>query len=331
MFKVVALLRPDGKWQSMNHVFKSGAWEWHEFLPGETEGLKKLAMERGSYNINSWIKKSAEMNTNSVVIDTFYKGAEWIAGSLVFKQDLVEKDDNHVFHFFLAEKFMITSDLDFSVLGERDYNLMRIQMGNCENAIEGFSVLLGEITTSSLIEIDPFEVRLNDLFWKMKKENSTSILEEIYQCRHELLVLKHLMIPLKEIRIGMEEAFGNIAAEKPEYKRTCLKIDRGFAVINEYQAEIDTLIKLEEVVSTHRGNEIMKTLTVLTTLFTPITALGALWGMNFVNMPELEWKYGYVFALGLTALSTIGLYIVLRTKGWSGDILRGKKRYSFFK
>ncbi|WP_082036077.1 magnesium transporter CorA family protein [Bacillus sp. B-jedd] len=323
--------RTDGKWQDMNHIFKNGAWEWHEFLPGEEEGLNKLALEKASYNISGWIKKSAEMNTNSIVIDTFYKGAEWIAGSLVFKQDLSEKEDNHVFHFFLAEKFMVTSGLDFSVLGERDYNLMRVQMGNCDNALEGFSVLLGEITTSSLIEIDPFEVRLNDLFWKVKKENSIGILEEVYQCRHELLVLKHLMIPLKEIKIAMEEAFAEKASGKAEYKRTCLKIERGFNVINEYQAEIDTLIKLEEVVSSHRGNEIMKTLTVLTTLFTPITALGALWGMNFRNMPELEWKYGYVFALALTAISTLVLYIVLRKKGWSGDILRGKKRNSFFK
>lgn len=315
----------------MKHVFKSGAWEWHEFLHGEIKGLLKLAEEKSTYDIRRWIEKSTSMNTNSIMVDTFHIGSEWVAGSLVFKQDLDNKDDYHYFHFFVAEKFMITSGLDFDVLGRKDYNLLKEQMGNADSALEGFSVLLGEITTSSLLEIDPFEVKLNDLFWKVKKENSTGLLEEIYHARHELLVLKHLMIPLQEIKIAIEEAFGDRASGKPEYRRACLKIERGFKIANEYQAEIDTLIKLEEVVSSHRGNEIMKTLTVLTTLFTPITALGALWGMNFRNMPELEWKYGYVFAIGLVVLSTLILYIVLKRKGWSGDILRGKKRNSFFK
>ncbi len=318
-------------WREVKHVFKDGAWEWHEFSQGDTEGLKKLAREKVSYDLYQWIEKSASMQTNSIMVDTFHKGSEWVAGSLVFKQDLDDKDDFHYFHFFVAENFMITSGLNFEVLGKKDYPLLKKQMGNGDNALEGFSVLLGEITTGSLMEIDPFEEQLNDLFWRMKKENSTSVLEEIYHYRHELLVLKHLMIPLQEIKIAMEEAFGERATGKQEYRRTCLKIERGFKIANEYQAEIDTLIKLEEVVSTHRGNEIMKTLTVLTTLFTPITALGALWGMNFRNMPELEWKYGYVFAIGLVVLSTLVLYIVLKRKGWSGDILRGKKRNSFFK
>ncbi|WP_082686970.1 magnesium transporter CorA family protein [Bacillus sp. FJAT-27445] len=315
----------------MKHVFKDGAWTWHEVPPGETRGLKELARENASYHLEGWIKKIKEMNTNNIIVDTFHEGKEWIAGTLVFKQDLKEKEDYHYFHFCIAENFMITVGLDFNVLGEKDYTLIKEQMGNSGNAIEGFSVLLGELTTSSLLEIDPFEVKLNDLFWKVKNENSTGLLEEIYHARHELLVLKHLMIPLQEIRIAMEEAFGDRAAGKPEYKRACLKIERGFKLASEYQSEIDTLIKLEEVVSSHRGNEIMKTLTVLTTLFTPITALGALWGMNFRNMPELEWKYGYVFAIALVVISTLILYIVLKGKGWSGDILRGKKRNSFFK
>ena len=88
---------------------------------------------------------------------------------------------------------------------------------------------------------------------------------------------------------------------------------------------------LEEVVSTHRGNEIMKTLTVLTALFTPLMALSALWGMNFEAMPELKWKYGYLIAITLIAVSTLAIYLYLRMKGWMGDILTGRKKNSFFK
>ncbi|MER2141826.1 MAG: CorA family divalent cation transporter, partial [Priestia megaterium] len=88
---------------------------------------------------------------------------------------------------------------------------------------------------------------------------------------------------------------------------------------------------LEEVVSTHRGNEIMKALTLLTAISTPLTAFGALWGMNFKGMPELDWKFGYVYALILIVLSTVAIYLYLRMKGWTGDLLKGRKKNSFFK
>ena len=83
------------------------------------------------------------------------------------------------------------------------------------------------------------------------------------------------------------------------YKQTHVKLERGLQLVKEYQEELDTMIHLQEVVSSHRGNEIMKALTVLTAVSTPLTALGALWGMNFKYMPELEWKYSYLIALYL--------------------------------
>ncbi|HLM76743.1 MAG TPA: magnesium/cobalt transporter CorA [Polyangiaceae bacterium] len=72
----------------------------------------------------------------------------------------------------------------------------------------------------------------------------------------------------------------------------------------------------------NRMNEIMKVLTILSTIFLPITAIGGIYGMNFhhevspYNMPELDWRYGYPFALGLMSLSVIGLLFYYRKKGW---------------
>ncbi|MGE6964046.1 CorA family divalent cation transporter, partial [Bacillus thuringiensis] len=105
----------------------------------------------------------------------------------------------------------------------------------------------------------------------------------------------------------------------------------GLLLTKEYQQELDTMIHLQEVVSSHRGNEIMKALTVLTAVSTPLTALGALWGMNFKHMPELEWQYGYVLALLSIILTTGGMHFYMRFKGWTGDLLRVKKKKSFFK
>ena len=63
-------------------------------------------------------------------------------------------------------------------------------------------------------------------------------------------------------------------------------------------------------------------LKILSTIFLPITAIGGIYGMNFhhemspYNMPELDWWYGYPFALGLMALSVLCLLYYYRRKGW---------------
>lgn len=65
-----------------------------------------------------------------------------------------------------------------------------------------------------------------------------------------------------------------------------------------------------------RMNSIMKSLTIVSTIFIPLTFLVGVWGMNFENMPELKWKYGYPVAWGIMVCIGVGVYIFLRTKKW---------------
>jgi len=66
----------------------------------------------------------------------------------------------------------------------------------------------------------------------------------------------------------------------------------------------------------NRTNEIMKFLTVIGTIFIPLTFLVGLYGMNFKHMPELEWQYGYYAVLGLMLLITLGMIAYFRHKRW---------------
>ncbi|AKT42781.1 magnesium transporter [Chondromyces crocatus] len=74
----------------------------------------------------------------------------------------------------------------------------------------------------------------------------------------------------------------------------------------------------------NRMNEIMKVLTIISTIFLPITAIAGIYGMNFrhesspFNMPELDWYYGYPYSLMLMLGSVVGLLIYYRRKGWLG-------------
>ena len=65
-----------------------------------------------------------------------------------------------------------------------------------------------------------------------------------------------------------------------------------------------------------RLNEVMKVLTVISTLFIPLTFIASIYGMNFQFMPELHWRYGYLWALGLMVATAAGLVMFFKRRGW---------------
>ncbi|MEW9108178.1 magnesium transporter CorA family protein [Cytobacillus gottheilii] len=313
----------------MGQAFKYSNWKWLHYNHEEELDMKIAPPFQEVFKI--WIDSLQDSETNVLTIDSTKRNAESVRGSLIYQQTIDEQRENRIFHYFITENSLYTVGFDLEAIDVIEEDTLMKKMEHAHNGIEGFFVLLGEILSYSIKKIDQFEIRLNDLLWKVKKKNSIKRLEEIYKLRHELLVWKNLMIPIKELEIGLNEAFGSEESNLPEYKRVCNRIKRGSMLIQEYQDEINTLVNFEEMVSTHRGNEIMKTLTVITTLFTPVSAWGALWGMNFKLMPELDWKLGYPLSLLIIIGSTAALYILLIKKGWMGDILKGRKKNSFFK
>ena len=74
----------------------------------------------------------------------------------------------------------------------------------------------------------------------------------------------------------------------------------------------DTLIGLINI----RQNEAVKIFTVLATIFLPATLVASIFGMNFENMPELHWKYGYVYSLSVMVIITVVLIFWVKRKGW---------------
>ncbi|HEY2421664.1 MAG TPA: magnesium transporter CorA family protein [Neobacillus sp.] len=305
-------------------------WIWHQLNTNELDRIK-LNINDDRDIRNKWLEQILENRSNFLRIDLLDNGERVVQGSLIYKQNFENELEYEICHYYVTNDLLVTVDLELSSLKHIDPEFILKEINQTENAVDGFLIFLGELMNEMLFEIDQFEDALKTLIWSVRKRNETIILEKIYTRRHELLVWKSLLIPIKELKMGIEEANFNEVCSGDIFTRTLRRIERATALLNEYEHEIDSIIKLEEVISSHRGNEIMKTLTVITIIFTPVMALGALWGMNFKNMPELKWKYGYLLSILLIILSTFMLYGYLKLKGWTGDLLKGKKKGSFFK
>jgi len=80
--------------------------------------------------------------------------------------------------------------------------------------------------------------------------------------------------------------------------------------------ELESKINLIFSIQGHRLNEVMKTLTILSVVFIPLTFLAGIYGMNFENIPELKFKYGYFILLGIMILITIISVWYFKKKRW---------------
>lgn len=100
--------------------------------------------------------------------------------------------------------------------------------------------------------------------------------------------------------------------------------DEAYASFERLEILRETLASLREAHASMLGlrlNEVVKRLTALTLVLMLPTLIASIYGMNFdrsypLNMPELSWSFGYIYALGLMIFSTIAGYIVLKAKGW---------------
>lgn len=153
------------------------------------------------------------------------------------------------------------------------------------------------------------------------------VVREVAEVKHELLALRRAVWPLREAVSALQrQESALVAAETRIYLRDCYDhtvqlID----LIESYRELAGGLLDSYMTGVSFRTGEITKVLTIIATVFIPLTFVAGIYGMNFdsskspYNMPELGWKWGYPAALGLMALITVLLVIYFRRKGWIGD------------
>jgi len=142
--------------------------------------------------------------------------------------------------------------------------------------------------------------------------------------KHQLLGLRRALWPMREVlgALATEES-QLIHEETRTYLRDCQGHCAQLLDIVTTNRELATdLVDLQLTVAGQRLNEVMKVLTIMATLFIPLTFICSVYGMNFdpdysvMNMPEIHWKYGYPFALGLMLVTAAGLILWFRRRGW---------------
>ena len=120
-------------------------------------------------------------------------------------------------------------------------------------------------------------------------------LKEIYNFKRETLMLRKSVWPLREVTSRLQKSESDLISKKTAvyfndiYDNTIQVID----AIEIYRDMIAGMLELYLSSVSNRLNEIMKVLTIIATIFIPLTFITGVYGMNFRHMPELEWRWGY--------------------------------------
>jgi magnesium transporter len=168
----------------------------------------------------------------------------------------------------------------------------------------------------TLDQIDKDVEKLNLL--DQNREPSPSLLKTIEQHKKMVHYINKSILPVKEFSLIIERQENKyIKAQHIKYfleiKDLCLSLLDSCELI---QSSLQSSTNLFFSIQGYRMNVIMKTLTIVATIFIPLTFITSIYGMNFKNMPELTWTYGYFTLLGLLTAALLTMIVYFKKKQW---------------
>lgn len=150
-------------------------------------------------------------------------------------------------------------------------------------------------------------------------ENANKVsLSHIHQLKRELIILRKHLWPLREVVNKLvRDEHPLISKEIRIYFRDIY--DHTIQVIDTLETYRDMVSTLEELylsILSNKMNEVMKVLTIIATLFIPLTFIAGVYGMNFEFMPELKWKYSYPVLWGIMISIILGMIYYFKKRKW---------------
>jgi magnesium transporter len=141
--------------------------------------------------------------------------------------------------------------------------------------------------------------------------------QELFAVRRRLLVLRRSLLPVRDA-LSLLGGPGGVATPKlePYYRDVADHVVRALETAETLREMLTSTLEVHLTAVSNRLNLAMKKLTAWGAIILVPTLIAGVYGMNFTHMPELDWAWGYPFALFLMGSSASALYLVFRRKGW---------------
>jgi len=179
-------------------------------------------------------------------------------------------------------------------------------------------ILIDAVIDSYFLILEKLGEKIELLEEKVVNEPKEQVLHEIHRFKREMIFLRKSVWPLREVVSSLERGGSKLIHESMHiYLRDVY--DHTIRIIETIETFRDVLSGLLDIYLSsisNRINAVMKVLTIIATIFMPLTFLAGVYGMNFKYMPELEWRWGYPLIMLFMALIGIFMLMYFRRKKW---------------
>jgi magnesium transporter len=183
-------------------------------------------------------------------------------------------------------------------------------------------LMLDAVMENFYITIENEEDKVEELINLSKTHSRPIVLEQIEKHRDNFNFLKRSIVPLRDSLYSIktikdDDVFNAIAHENYSFfDRLYQKAQELLEQIDYDMTTLDSASNFYFASQSQKMNEVMKTLTVVSVFFMPLTFIVGVYGMNFDHMPELHWKYGYFIILGVMFVLLLGMIIYFKKRKW---------------
>jgi magnesium transporter len=295
-------------------IVQGGARVWLDVVdPTEQD----LAMIKEEFSLHPLAIEDAEHQGQRPKVDV-YEGYFFLvlhALSLDEKDDLVDSE----IHAFAGHRFLVTLRYApaFDIAGvlkrwDRQPELTH------EGAAFLLYALLDEVVDGYYGVIERLEDLSDDIEDRVFAETpDPDVQQDIFQLKRKVVQFRRLIIPLREVLDLVQEEPGFVTDQLGPYYRDVMDhLIRSLEFADNVRDLLTTALEAQLSQTSNRLNIVMKQLTGWAAIILIPTLIAGIYGMNFANMPELHWHYGYAYALGLMAASMFALYRMFKKRDW---------------
>jgi magnesium transporter len=179
-------------------------------------------------------------------------------------------------------------------------------------------VLLDAIVDNYFLILEKFGEKIEYMEEELVSDPTEKTLQQIHTLKREMVFLRKSVWPLRELISSLERSESKLIKEstgiylRDVYDHTIQVID----TVESFRDMVAGMLDIYLSSLSNKMNSVMKVLTIIATIFIPLTFIAGIYGMNFKNMPELEWRWAYPAVLLIMLIVTVVMLGYFKSKRW---------------
>ena len=271
------------------------------------------------YNIHPLVLEDI-LNVNQRPKIEYFENYIFVVLKMIKYSDKTQSVESDQVSIILGENFI------FTILEEKSniFDFVRERIRNAKGIVRKNKVdyllyaLIDVIVDHYFVVLEEIGEAIEALEDKVVFEPSPDTVHSIHKLKRNLIELRRSVWPLREILNALSRGDSSLIRRKTlmyfkdVYDHTIQVIE----TVEEFRDTVSGILDIYLSSVSNRMNEIMKVLTIIATIFIPLTFIAGIYGMNFRYMPELNWKFGYPLVLIVMIIIALWMVVYFRKKKW---------------